>query len=121
MRSGAGTNGIAVRRGLARGQRLPIDQIEWPDALPAFRPDRTIISPENQVWIERYTTPGHTPVVDLFDRAGAKQAEVHLPKARRVVGFGTDVVYLARVDQVGLEWLERYTLTERSEVDGGAS
>ena len=112
MRAGGEASGIAMWRGSAADQRLPVEQIEWPDALPAFRPDRAIVSPDNFLWIEQYTAPDHSSVVDLFDRRGVKQAEVQLPQSRRVVGFGAGVVYMARVDQVGLEWLERYVWTE---------
>jgi hypothetical protein len=69
-----------------------------------------MIAPDGLLWVERYMPPGQAPIIDLFDRSGQKRAEVLVPIDRRVIGFGSGVVYLARVDDMGLEWLERYRL-----------
>ena len=55
------------------------------------------------------------PRYELFDSAGAHLGFVELPAGGNIIGFGThadtqDRVYLARVDEVGLIWLERYRL-----------
>jgi hypothetical protein len=69
-----------------------------------------MVAPDGSLWTERYVLPGRAPLIDVFDRDGAKTAEIELPAKRRVVGFGAGTVYLAREDDVGLEWLERYLL-----------
>jgi len=58
---------------------------------------------------------GRAPRYEVFDDAGLRLGFVELPPGGRVVGFGTHpetegMVYLARVDEVGLIWLERYRL-----------
>jgi len=110
MQSGGESAGIAMGRGLGLAGHRAIDLVAWPEVLPAFRPERAIVTPGGLLWVERYTLPGDAPQLDVFDRSGRKRAEVRLPLGRRVVGFGSEAVYLARVDDDGLEWLERYTL-----------
>jgi hypothetical protein len=47
-------------------------------------------------------------VFDLFDRQGVRRGAVALPPGRRLVGLGARAVYLAAVDDDGVERLERY-------------
>ena len=56
--------------------------------------------------------------MDVFDGSGERQGWVELPPGRRLVGWGTTVdgdpaVYLARIDEFDLKWLERYRLLLR--------
>jgi len=95
------------------GSRPDIEPIQWPDALPPFRPDRSRVSPFGDLWVERYQHVGAAPIVDIFDRQGNKKTEVVLPPGRRVIGFGAGVVYLARGDELDLQWLERYRIVIR--------
>lgn len=92
------------------GSRPDLEPIEWPDALPPFKADRSHISPLGDLWVERYQEVGAAPVVDVFDRQGNRKCEVVLPLGRRVIGFGDGVVYLARTDEFDLQWLERYRI-----------
>ncbi len=110
MRSGGESGGIGMSRGAGGGRIPDVDRIEWPETLPLIRPGRVVATPDGFLWTERYVLPGHTPVIDVFNREGAKTAEIALPVDRRVVGFGAGTVYLARKDETGLEWLERYHL-----------
>jgi hypothetical protein len=55
------------------------------------------------------------PRYEVFDRAGTRLGFVELPAGGKIIGFGMHpetegLVYLARVDDVGLIWLERYRL-----------
>lgn len=112
MRSGGEVGGIGMQRGLGTGRLPDVDRIDWPETLPLIRPARALVAPDGLLWVERYVLPEQPPLIDVFDRSGAKTAEVELPVGRRVVGFGEGVVYLARLDEVGLEWLERYHLPD---------
>jgi hypothetical protein len=56
------------------------------------------------------TRPGDDPtlVYDVFDRAGKLLRHVRLPDATRLVGSGKNSIYLVRIDDDDLQWLERY-------------
>jgi hypothetical protein len=105
-------DGGTVQSGFRRGGggRPDLEPVEWPDNLPPFRPDRSHVSPHGDVWVQRYQQAGAAPIVDIFDRQGSKRCDVMLPVGRRVVGFGSGVVYLAYSDEFDLQWLERYRI-----------
>ncbi len=104
-----------MTRGLPPGDGPGIDDFEWPEMLPPFRPNGTLVSPGNEVWVERIMPRDHAPRYEVFDSTGAHLGFVALPTGARVIGFGShpetrDLLYLARVDEVGFVWLERYRL-----------
>jgi hypothetical protein len=107
-RSADGSRQVSFRRGSSSRPPADLNAYDWPDRLPPFRAKRTRVSPVGELWVERYLPVGSPPLVDIFDRAGEKVAEIELPLGRRLVGFGPGVVYLVRTDDDGLEWLERY-------------
>ncbi len=107
-RSADGSRHVSFRRGSSSRPPADLNAYDWPDRLPPFRAKRTRVSPVGEVWVERYLPVGSPPLVDIFDRAGEKVAEIELPVRRRLAGFGTGLVYLVRTDDDGLEWLERY-------------
>jgi hypothetical protein len=47
-------------------------------------------------------------VYDVFDGTGKLARHVMLPDDTRLVGFGKNSVYLVRIDDDDLQWLERY-------------
>lgn len=83
---------------------------EWPDALPAFLGDAVWFAPDGNLWVERATHPDAATTFDVIDRAGRVAMRVELPADRHLAGFGDGTVYLVRVDEVDLEYLERYAL-----------
>jgi len=103
-----GSREVTFRRGSSSRPPEDLDGYDWPDRLPPFRAKRSRVSPAGELWVERWGPVGAPPLVDIFDGAGEKVADVELPAGRRLVGFGAGVVYLARTDEYGLEWLERY-------------
>ena len=46
---------------------------------------------------------------DLDGLSGKLLRHVMLPEDTRLVGFGKNSVYLVRIDDDDLQWLERYT------------
>jgi len=107
MMSTSGERSMQFSRGGGGGQR-DIDAYEWPDALPPFRPRRTLVAPDGKLWVERYVSAESEPVIDVFDTRGIKFGEITLPKGRRVVAFADDTVFLVHTDDVGLQWIEQY-------------
>ena len=106
---------IVVNRGGAgprdmKGPPPPaIGDFEWPQTKPPFVERGSFVTPEGEFWIRR-TTEAHdsTPAYDVFDQRGTAIGRVLLQPGHRVVGMGKGVVYVARTDEDGLQWLERY-------------
>lgn len=109
---GEGRSGIsdaAVRR-----YRTELDDARYPDRLPLFEPDFVPSSPRGEIWLRRLDLSDDTHTVfDVLDRRGARRGQREVEGRARVVGFGTAAVYLVRIDDFDLEWLERVPL------DGG--
>ena len=57
---------------------------------------------------------------EVFDEHGIRLGFIELPPLSRVIGFGADsesgsMVYLARTDEMGLSWLERYRVRRNAQ------
>lgn len=111
MMSTSGQRSMQFSRGGGGGSGRRVESYDWPDMMPPFKPRRTFVAPGGNVWVERYAGVGKQPVVDVFDATGRKVYELSLPADRRVTGFGDGVVYLVRIDEVGLQWVERYRVS----------
>jgi hypothetical protein len=110
-----GVESRQTRRGVPPGSALEVGDFAWPETLPLFMGDRTLVSPQGEVWVERYMPAGRPGRVDVFDGQGIRLGFVELPAKSTVIGFASagepgSKVYLARTDDVGLVWLERYRL-----------
>lgn len=87
-----------------------LDQYEWPDFAPPFYGRPVPVDPAGRAWVRRHLEAGETPRYDVFDGTGERKMVVQLPPERRVVGFGNGKVYVVRMDEYGLQYLERYAL-----------
>lgn len=107
-----GVNGnmnLRAGRGGAPGND-DLDGYDWPDSKPAFFQGRIPVDRLGRAWLRRHTAAGDAPVYDLFDTSGTRTASIELPMERRVVAFGDGVVYVVRMDEFDLQYLERYGL-----------
>ena len=104
-----GTMNMRAGRGGAPGND-DLDDLPWPDAKPAFYQGRIPVDPTGRAWLRRHTDAGDAPVYDLFDGSGERETTIELPMGRRVVAFGDGVVYVVRMDEFDLQYLERYGL-----------
>lgn len=109
------------RRGLPSSMASRI-QFAWPDHLPVFRSAR--VSPEGNLWVERIMPRSRPPRYDVFDSSGRRLGHVEFPANSRLLGFGraergNPVAYVARTDEVGLKWLERYRVVPTGERSPG--
>jgi len=86
-----------------------LDGYQWPDSKPAFF-QRIPVDPTGRAWVRRHNAAGDAPTYDLFDGSGTRTATIELPMERRVVAFGEGVVYVVRMDEFDLQYLERYGL-----------
>jgi hypothetical protein len=79
--------------------------------MPPFLAQAAVARPNGQVWVLRTQKPGNdAPLYDVFDDNGRVIGHVTLPHKMRLVGFGLGTVYLVRIDDDDLEYLQRYRL-----------
>ena len=84
---------------------------DFPDRFPFTDPRNVWVDAEGRGWVGRLEHQRERrPLFDVFDAGGSRVARVHLPEGRRVVGFGPGSLYAVRVDDVDLQWLERYDI-----------
>jgi hypothetical protein len=106
-----GSMTTSFRRGIRGGSDEPeVDGLDWPNALPAFQAGGVFVATNGDLWVERYASAGTAPVYDVFDENAVLVRRLTLPEGRTVVGFGNGSVYLARIDEFDLQWLEKYSL-----------
>jgi hypothetical protein len=68
-------------------------------------------APDGTLWIQRTTADASAPpTYDLIGPAATIIGRMVLPANTRLVGFGVGTVYLVRVDEDDLEYLQRYRL-----------
>ena len=87
-----------------------LDGYEWPDVKPAFHGRPIPVDRSGRAWVRRHRDAGESPVYDVFGAAATRDMVVELLPERRVVGFGDGKVYVVRMDEYGLQYLERYAL-----------
>lgn len=84
---------------------------EFADTKPPFASNNgVLVAPDGEVWVRKNQKAGsRNPVYDVFDRTGRIARTVTLEPRSRVVGFGEQSVYVARMDEDDLEYLQRFT------------
>jgi hypothetical protein len=81
----------------------------FPATLPPFDAESVRRAPNGDVWATRSASAGTRAwSVDIIREDGQRRAVLRLPEGRRLVAVEREGIYLARVDEDGLEWLERY-------------
>ena len=82
------------------------------DFMPPFLsggPANTLsFSNDGYLWIQRTGPAGQPPTFDVIDRAGNLVQKVVLPKKARLLGFGNGAVYIARLDEDDLQYLQKH-------------
>jgi hypothetical protein len=87
-----------------------VPEIQFAETKPPFYGSQAIeVAPDGEIWILRTNAFGDSaPVYDVFNENGQLHRRVALPARSRLVGFGQRTVYIARVDEDDLEWLQKY-------------
>lgn len=94
-----------------REYRRRLDADRFPEFLPPFEGGYVPAAPWGEVWIR--VDPASTArqtVFDVLGRDGRRIRRVGVDGRARIVGFGTESVYIVRTDAYDLEWLERYRI-----------
>jgi hypothetical protein len=79
--------------------------------MPPFLGQALKFSSDGYLWIRRTGPAGQPPTFDVIDRAGNLVQRVVLPKRSRLVGFGSGAVYVARLDEDDLQYLQKHKFT----------
>lgn len=95
-----------------RKRQAPTD-VEWADVLPPFQLKAAHFASDGMLWVQRSTKAGAPALFDVFDASAKVAFQIELAAGRKLLGFGTGTVYLARVDEDDLHYLERYRLPGR--------
>jgi hypothetical protein len=105
---------VAVSQGSTPGRKgapTPISVPEpstWPRVKPPFDASSARIAPDGRLWLRRHRPVDDTrQLYDVFDRRGQLVDRVQLPDSTRLVGFGATSIFLARVTDDGLEYLQQ--------------
>ena len=83
---------------------------EWPEFLPPFKSRGVSVALDGMVWVPRMVAAGALPEYDLIDGRGRLVQKVRLAPRSHVVGFGSGAVYVVRMDDDDLQYLQRYPL-----------
>jgi hypothetical protein len=82
------------------------------DFMPPFlQGQNAIFSNDGYLWVPRTGPVGQPPTFDVIDRAGNVAQRVVLPAKARLLGFGNGTVYIARLDEDDLQYLQRHRFT----------
>ena len=106
---GGGNIQFSVSRG-GQSEDEDLDSYAWPDELPPFYGSRIPVDPRGRAWVRTHGPAGAPPVYHVFGASGEREMIVELLPGRRVVGFGDGKAYLVRMDEYGLQYLERHVL-----------
>ena len=81
--------------------------------MPPFLGGNNTLSFSNDgyLWVQRTGPAGQPPTFDVIDRAGNLAQKVVLPKRARLIGFGNGAVYVARLDEDDLQYIQKYRFT----------
>ena len=113
---------ISNNNGQRSAAMVPNTNVQDPESwggeyMPPFLSGQNTLtfSNEGYLWIQRTGPAGQPPTFDVIDRAGNLALKVVLPKKARLLGFGNGAVYIARVDEDDLQYVQkhRFAMPER--------
>jgi hypothetical protein len=87
---------------------------DWPEFKPPFlgNQDGSVVgTPTGEIWVLRAREANDdAPLYDVFDARGQLVSRVALPKGARLLGFGNGSVYLSRMDDDDLVYIQRWRM-----------
>jgi hypothetical protein len=88
----------------------PTPPTEWPEVLPPFLSGEVAFGPDGMLWIKRTMAAGEPPTFDVIDPAGRVVQRVVLAPRSKLLGFGKSSLYVLRIDEDDLQYVQRYAL-----------
>jgi hypothetical protein len=111
--------GVTTRGAGPVGNIPAMPEPEWPATKPPFGSQSVFARSNGEVWVLRSRRAGdRVPVYDVFDATGRMIGRVQLPERTRLIGFGNGTVYVVRVDEDDLQYLQRYRLAMDAKLTG---
>lgn len=83
----------------------------WPEFLPPYR-GSAVFAPDGTLWIPRALAAGSPPTYDIINGSGRLVGRITLPQRAKLVGFGNGTVYVVRLDEDDLQYLQRIALPD---------
>jgi hypothetical protein len=115
----AGRSGGSVTGAGRPVERRAAPRDDWPEFKPPFlgggrfTAGNVVSAPNGDIWVPRTRPAGDdVPTYDLFDARGQVTGRIALPKGMRFVAFGNGTVYLSRMDDDDLLYIQRYRLDQ---------
>lgn len=105
-----GPGGASTTSGSGAAMNIP-EPTDWPEEMPPFLNNAAFVAPNGQIWVLRTRDANDkVPKYDVLDASGKVVSRVALAPRSRVVGFGNGVVYVVRMDEDDLQYLQRFRL-----------
>lgn len=83
----------------------------WPETKPPFLTNAAFAAPNGDVWVVRARSASDKiPTADVFSAQGQQVGRVVFPERTRLVALGAKGVYLVRVDDDDLQYLQHHAL-----------
>lgn len=82
----------------------------WPVVLPPTTGETPQFDAAGRLWVGRSVAAGAAPRYDVFSRSARHLAQVELPGGSRLLGFGSQSLYVVRQDADDLEYLAQFPL-----------
>ena len=95
----------------------PITSItDWPPSVPPWRsPNALFPAPDGRVVIPRLPSADHLESrYDIVNRQGKFDGQLAMPLRERIVGFGSNSVFVAAIDDNGIQRLRRHPWPARA-------
>lgn len=83
---------------------------EWPAVLPPIVAGGVTFASDGTLWVRRHVAADAPQAYDVLDGSGRVVRRVVLPKRAKLLGFGKGVVYLVRLDEDDLQYVQRHAL-----------
>ncbi len=105
-----GSASVRASRGGGSDDDEDLDGYTWPEFKSAFYSGPVPVDGMGRAWVRRHRDAAEAPAYDVFGGDAERLMTVELPMYRRIVGFGDGALYAIRMDEYGLQTLERYAL-----------
>lgn len=104
-------NNGAVTRSVATAAAVQ-EPDSWPATKSPFGGNAVSIAPNGQAWVRRQMPASErAPTFDIFDVQGKLTGQIKFPARTSLLGFGAKGVYLARMDDDDLQYIQHHAMT----------